>query len=108
MSIIDNQRKLFWVTARKLRWTEAELRTALAQIAAKARINDLDRDSFGAMMGFFAYCGVTPLTAQGKAYGKRSGMARYALVVFMRTSWSECTRRKAGKDKPNRWPPHTT
>lgn len=103
MSISDNQRKLFWVAARKLGWSEAQIRPALAQIAGVASVNELDKDGFDAMMGFFEYCGFTPLTAKGKDYGKRPGMASFAQIELIRVLWSEYTNRKAGSDELNKW-----
>jgi hypothetical protein len=103
MTISDNQRKLFWVAARKLGWTDAQLRPALAQIAGVVSVNDLDNDGFDAMMGFFEYCGFTPLTAKGADYGKRPGMASFAQIELIRVLWSEYTHRKAGEDELNKW-----
>ncbi|MBV2360990.1 regulatory protein GemA [Thalassococcus sp. CAU 1522] len=103
MSISDNQRKLFWVAARKLGWTEDQLRPALAQIAGVTSVNDLDRDGFDAMMGFFEYCGFTPLSAKGKDYGDRPGMASFAQIELIRALWSEYTRRQAGEDELKKW-----
>lgn len=103
MSISDNQRKLFWVAAKKLGWSEGQMGTALAQIAGVESVNDLDQDGFDVMMGFFEYQGFTPLSAKGKDYGKRPGMATFRQIELIRALWWEYTERKAGEDELNAW-----
>ncbi|WP_323772052.1 regulatory protein GemA [Antarctobacter sp.] len=103
MIISDNQRKLFWVAVRKLGWSEDQMRPALVQIAGVPSVTELDQDGFDAMMGFFEYCGFKPLTARGKNYGKRPGMASFAQLELIRNLWHEYTRRKAGEAELNRW-----
>ena len=103
MSISENQRKLFWVAVKKLDIPDRGVRDILTDIAGVESSNDLDNDGFGAVMGFFEYCGFTPLTAKGKDFGKRPGMASYRQIAFIRTLWWEYTRRKAGEDELNRW-----
>lgn len=103
MSITDKQRKLFWVAARKLGWSEAQLRPALAEIAGVASVNDLDKDGFDAMMGCFEYCGFRPLVAKGGDCGKRPGMASFGQIEMIRALWAEYTGGKAGEDELNKW-----
>ncbi|MGR3503287.1 hypothetical protein [Pseudaestuariivita sp.] len=69
MKITPNMLKLFWVAVRKLGLSDATVRTALVQMAGVTSSKELDRAGFDAMMGFFQYCGLDPVTPQGQDYG---------------------------------------
>lgn len=58
------------------------------------------------MMGFFEYCGFTPLKAGGEDYGARAGMASFAQIELIRALCSEFTARKAGEAELNKWLDH--
>lgn len=103
MPITSNQIKLLWVIRRKLDWSEQHFRSVLVQIGGVDSVKELDQDSFSAIIGFAEYCGFEPLTAKGRDYGARPGMASFAQIELIRTLWQEYTQGKADEDALNLW-----
>lgn len=106
MSITRNQLRLLRTAKSKLRHSDETFRTALVQIIGKISTKDLDTADFETMMGFFAYCGFTPLKAGGEDYSERPGMASFAQIELISALWSEFTAHKAGEAELNKWLDH--
>ncbi|WP_457650343.1 regulatory protein GemA [Profundibacter sp.] len=101
--ISRKQNALLWVAKSKLGLSEAEFRAAMAQIAGVSSTKELDVPGFEAMMGFFEYLGFTPLTAKGKNYGSRAGMASFAQIELIRNLWLEYTGNRSDEAGLNKW-----
>ena len=104
MSLTRTQLALMHLAAKDRGLTDAEYRSALAQIGGVTSSKDLDQEGFGAMMGYFVWLGFAPTVAKGPNYGVREGMASFAQMELIRSLWAEITRRAyPGEEEFNKW-----
>lgn len=104
MSINRAQLALIHIAAADRGLTDSAYRSALAQIGGVTTANDLDRDGFDAMMGYFQWLGFEPRAAKGADFGARDGMATFAQLELIRCLWSEITRRAySGEAELDKW-----
>ena len=71
MPISPKQIRLVHVAKRKLELTDAQLRTALTEVAGVESLKDLDQEGMNVLMGLFEYLGFQPLTPNGQDFGER-------------------------------------
>jgi hypothetical protein len=98
MSISDKQRKLFFLAARKVGFSEEQRRAILAGIAGVESVNELDQDGFDVMMAFLEHCGFAP-QRHGQDFGERPGMASFAQLELIRAMWREYTNYAYGQNE---------
>ena len=104
MTLTNPQKAILHVAKADRRLSDAEYRSALAQIAGVTSSTELDRAGFEAMMGFFDYLGFKPIEAKGASYGERPGMASRAQIELIRTLWREWTHEAyQGEAELNKW-----
>lgn len=104
MTINRAQLALIHVAVSKLGLSDAQYRSALADIGGVTTSKDLDRDGFDAMMGYFQWLGFDPVAPKGQNYGDRTGMATWRQLELIRSLWREITRRAyEGETELNKW-----
>ena len=93
MCLTVPQKRIIHVAKAKLGLSDDDYRAALVRIAGVTSSNELDREGFEAVMGYFDYCGFRPLESGAPRYGNRPGMATFAQIELIRELWRElhCT-----------------
>ena len=103
MSISSRQIALLHVGRKKLGWSEAAWRSALAELGGVTSVTELDREGFDLILGFMEWRGFAPMEAKGPDFGARPGFASFAQLELIRTLWREWTRGEGTAEGLQAW-----